>query len=146
MDLEYQKSVLFRQVYVFSCKIQHSELVCISVLRYVYRVSLSALYSKNLQATHTWKFLLYQTLFCGYPYEKKSKNLVIPPLRTLLGHPVQKIILLHQKDLQLQYQLLPITIFDIFQGDSGGPMAVLRDDGRLVYIFVHLLQCVFFFY
>ena len=31
-----------------------------------------------------------KTFYCGYPYENKSKNLVLPPRRALFGQPVQK--------------------------------------------------------
>ena len=39
---------------------------------------------------------------------------------------------------------LPLLEVVIFQGDSGGPMAVLRDNGRYVNIFVFFLQHVVF--
>ena len=51
--------------------------------------SLFALYSKNLQATHTWKFLTLPKFFLRMPIRKKSKNVVLSPLRAFLGHPVQ---------------------------------------------------------
>ena len=48
-----------------------------------------ALYSKNLQATHTWKFLTFPIFFIAVApmKKKKSKDLVLPPRRALLEHP-----------------------------------------------------------
>ena len=40
-------------------------------------------YSKNLKATHNWKFLTYPNFCCGCPHEKKSRNLVLLPFRSL---------------------------------------------------------------
>ena len=52
-----------------------------------------AIYSKNLQATHTWIF------FWGCPYEKKTQK----NLTALLGHLVQNIFFSLIKKLFLQH-------------------------------------------
>ena len=51
-------------------------------------ISFFAIYSKNLQATHTWKFVSLLNIFLRMSNDF-LKNLVLPPLRALLGHPVQ---------------------------------------------------------
>ena len=52
-------------------------------------LSLLALYSNNLQSTHTQHF-------ADAPLMKKS--FVLPPFTALLGHPVQNIVLLSLKN------------------------------------------------
>jgi len=57
-------------------------------------ISLFAFNSKNLQATHTRKCVTLPNFFCGCPYEKRFKKLVLPLFIALLGKTVQNIFLL----------------------------------------------------
>ena len=61
-----------------------STLVKVSILTiswvgggYTHSLWFFALYSKNLQEPHTWKFCLFSTFCCWCPYEKKHKILVL---------------------------------------------------------------------
>ena len=62
-----------------------------------------ALYSNNLQATHTWKFLTFPDFLlrirvniypvADAPLKKQFKNFVLSLLRALLGSPIKKYFL-----------------------------------------------------
>ena len=53
-------------------------------------MSFLAFAKKNLQATHTWKFVTLLNIFLRMPLGSFF-NLVLPPLIALLGHTVQNI-------------------------------------------------------
>ena len=58
--------------------------VCLSV-----SISSFAIYSKNLQDTHSWKFVTLLKIVLQLPLWKKKS---FTPFTALLGHPVQKNI------------------------------------------------------
>ena len=50
------------------------------------------IYSKNLQATHTWNLVTLPNIFWRMPLWKKKSNLILSPLTAHLGQPVHFLL------------------------------------------------------
>ena len=80
--------------------------VCLSEV-----ISFFVIYSKNLQATHTSKFVIICNIFLQMPLWKKNQKFSVRGGTALLGHQVQNNLFALMKKILLQTLVEIIFIY-----------------------------------